>query len=136
MVLMIFTGIFCLMSGFTLSLPFLIEQNVPFHGIKDVTDKFKVYLALISIIIGIINLFGAYDIFIVGNLLPAAALLLSGLGLSDKLLTYINLSVEPEKSDSRKEKVKNFLKKFSILIGIMTFIVGIMHFFLWTVVIF
>lgn len=136
MVLMIFTGIFALFSGLLLSLPFLIDQNVPLEGLKDITDPFKIYIAVASILLGIINLSGANDYFIIGNILPAVALIVCGIGLSDKLLTYINLSADPEKSKQRKEKVESFIKKSSVLIGISTFIFGILHFFLWYIIIF
>ncbi len=125
---MIITGVFSIVSGFILSIPFLVDQNVPLEGAKDATDPFRIYLAIICLLLGLINIFGATDIFIIGNLLPAIALLLCSIGLSDKLLKYINFSQDPEKSKIRKEKVNNFIRKSSSLIGILTFIIGILHF--------
>lgn len=136
MVLMIFTGIFALISGFILSLPVLIDQNAPLTGIKDATDPFKVYIAIADILLALINLFGATDIILIGNLLPGIALLLTGIGLSDDLLVYINFSKDNEISEQRKTKVKSFIKKSAGLIGIVTFIVGILHFILWKILIF
>ncbi len=137
MVLSIFTGVFALISGFILSLPFLIDQNVPLDGVKDATDPLKIYLAIIDIILALLNLFGANgDYIIIGNILPAVAMFLAGVGLSNKLLNYINLSSNPEKAKTRKDNLNAFIDKFSILIGLSTFIIGILHFFLWSVVVF
>ncbi len=126
--LVIITGVFSIVSGFILSIPFLVDQNVPLQGAKDATDPFRIYLAVICLLLGFINLFGASDIFLIGNLLPSIALILCAIGLSDKLLKYINFSEDPEKSTQRKEKVKSFITKSSALIGILTFIIGIIHF--------
>jgi hypothetical protein len=135
MVLMIFSGIFCLISGFILSLPFLIDQNVPLEDVKDVTDPFRIYIAIIDLILALLNIFGT-GWPIIGNILPGVMILLCALGLSDKLLNYINFSSNPEKSRVRKDKLRKGLKNFSVLIGILTFIVGILHFFLWRIIIF
>lgn len=135
MVLMIFSGIFCLISGFLLSLPFLIDQNVPLEDVKDATDPFRIYVAIIDLLLALLNIFGT-GFPIVGNILPGVMLLLCALALSSRLLNYVNFSSDPEKSKARKEKFNHNIKKFSVLIGILTFIIGILHFFLWRIIVF
>lgn len=100
------------------------EKYTPF-SLND--EKFRLILGVLTMIVGLLKLLSAVegDVRIVGDLLPAAAGLASGLIL---LFEYFTNHTTLKSEDNEKPAMHLILYQNRKIIGIATIVIAILHF--------
>lgn len=119
---------FNFVGGMALSADFLEKRLSLFNGLGaffERKNKLKPVLGIISFIVGILKLLSVVDgdVAVVGDLVPALGGIMLGLAL---LTVYYR-----GRSDVGDEtKSSTFLEKYRIFIGIISMVIGVVHFLL------
>ena len=119
-----------ILAGLALAGGFLSERFERFSEYTDFMDNsmYRVVLAGVSILVGIINLFNTYegDIGFIGDLLPSLSGIITGVLL---IAEYISNRREgaQDKATELAEKVGSFSGPYLTIVGVSAIIIGILH---------
>ncbi|MCK5736966.1 MAG: hypothetical protein KAH21_10830 [Spirochaetaceae bacterium] len=118
------------LAGLALATGFLSER---FERFSDYTDfmgnsVYRIILAAVSLLVGIINLFPTYtdDIAVLGDLLPSLAGIITGILLITEYLSS-RKSGNESKTTGLAEKVEKISAPYLTIVGIASVIIGILH---------
>ena len=89
---------------------------------------YRIILAAVSLLVGIINLFPTYtdDIAVLGDLLPSLAGIITGILLITEYLSS-RKSGNESKTTGLAEKVEKISAPYLTIVGIASVIIGILH---------
>lgn len=119
-----------ILAGLALASGFLTERFERFSEYTDfmVNPVYRIVLAGVSILIGIINLFTSYpgDIAVIGDLLPSLAGIITGVLLVTEFITSRKTEDE-DKATEIAEKVGAFSGPYLTIVGVSSVVIGILH---------
>ena len=118
------------LAGLALATGFLTERFERFSEYTDfmANSIYRIILGIVSLLIGIINLFPSYDgdIVILGDLFPSIAGIATGVLLLAEFFGSRKSEAE-NKTAELAEKVEKFSGPYLTIVGIASVIVGILH---------
>lgn len=118
------------LAGLALATGFLTERFERFSEYTDFMGNsvYRIVLAALSLLIGIINLFPTYsgDMAVLGELFPSLAGIVTGILL---ITEYISSRKREDESKTAElaEKVEKFSSPYLTIVGIASVIIGILH---------
>ncbi len=118
------------LAGLALATGFLTERFERFSEYTDFMGNsvYRIVLAVLSLLIGIINLFPTYsgDRAVLGELVPSLAGIVTGILL---ITEYISSRKREDESKTTElaEKVEKFSGPYLTIVGIASVIIGILH---------
>jgi hypothetical protein len=118
------------LAGLALATGFLSERFERFSEYTDFMGNsvYRIVLAVISLLIGIINLFPTYtgDIAVLGELFPSVAGIVTGILL---ITEYISTRKGEDESKTAElaEKVEKISGPYLTIVGIASVVIGILH---------
>ncbi len=118
------------LAGLALATGFLTERFERFSEYTDFMGNavYRIVLAVLSLLIGIINLFPTYsgDMAVLGELFPSLAGIVTGILL---ITEYISSRKREDESKTAElaEKVEKFSGPYLTIVGIASVIIGILH---------
>lgn len=118
------------LAGLALATGFLTERFERFSEYTDFMSNtvYRIVLALISLLIGIINLFPTYsgDIAVLGDLFPSLAGIVTGVLLITEYLSS-RKNEDESKTVELAEKVEKFSGPYLTIVGVASVVIGILH---------
>lgn len=118
------------LAGLALATGFLTERFERFSEYTDFMSNsiYRIVLALVSLLIGIINLFPTYsgDIAVLGDLFPSLAGIATGILLLTEYLSS-RKNEQVSKTVEIAEKVEKFSGPYLTIVGIASVVIGILH---------
>lgn len=128
--LYLLTVLSTILAGLVLAGDFLSRRFMRFTEFFEFMDNaiYRIVLGIVSILIGLINLFPNFDgdIVILGNLLPTLTGLISGVIL---IASFITAQKDNNESTvaSIADKVDHFSSPYLTVVGIASICAGILH---------
>ena len=119
-----------ILAGLALATGFLTERFERFSEYTDFMGNavYRIVLAFLSVLVGIINLFPTYsgDIAVLGELFPSLAGIVTGILLFTE---YISSRKKEDESKTAElaDKVEKFSGPYLTIVGIASIIIGILH---------
>ena len=128
--LYLFTVLSTVLAGLALASGFMSKRFERFSEYTDFMANavYRVILAGVSILVGIINLFPSYDgdLAIIGDLLPSLAGIITGILLVAEFITD-RKGEERDKAAELAEKVESFSGPYLTIVGLSSVVIGILH---------
>ena len=118
------------LAGLALATGFLTDRFERFSEYTDFMSNgvYRIVLALVSLLIGFINLFPTYsgDIAVLGDLLPSLAGIATGILLITEYLSS-RKSEDESKTFELAEKVEKFSGPYLTIVGVASVVIGVLH---------
>lgn len=128
--LYLLTVLTTVLAGLALATGFLTERFERFSEYTDFMSNstYRIVLAIVSLLIGFINLFPNYsgDIPVLGDLFPSVAGITTGILLLTEYLSS-RKSEDESKTVELAEKVEKFSGPYLTIVGIASVVIGILH---------
>lgn len=118
------------LAGLALATGFLTERFERFSEYTDFMSNsvYRIVLALLSLLIGFINLFPTYsgDIAVLGDLFPSLAGIATGILLLTEYMSS-RKSEDESKTVELAEKVEKLSGPYLTIVGVTSVVIGILH---------
>jgi len=132
-----FLGLACIIGGFIMILPLLMEKYAGLRTIEEKVSPYKIIIGLAVLIIGVITFIVPYHkngrplVPIFGDFIPSVSAMLSGIFISIDFLDSL-------KGFQGKftQKLKTTVQKHPLPIGFAAIFFGILHWILFRIIFF